>query len=433
MAHDMQLRISMMHKLLRYSAVAWLPLATGIAAGACKQSSESRPPGTWVASEVERDRTPDVSEQARVTLLDNNTERAFDLYRLLGESEDNLVFSPISISLVNAMIYGGARGETAAQMAEALSLELPEDQLHPAFNWLELSLMERGDDDDVRLEIVDAIFSQSGFSFRDSYLELLARNYGAGMALLDFRTEPDQARNEINEWVAKQTGERITELLPDGAISAATVLVLVNAVYFRAPWNTPFNPEATANRVFHAPDGDVTAPMMYGQPQRASYAARDGYQAVALPYRDGAFDMVFVMPEEGRFSEIEAGLDAGMLASIFGALQRQRMELIMPRFEIRTAARLDAILRELGMVDAFTGGADFSGMSDRHDLYLSVVQHEAFIRVDEAGTEAAAATAGGIDLVSMPIRVVLDRPFLFFIRDVETGSVLFMGRVTSPA
>lgn len=424
----------MMHKLLGYSAAAWLFLTTGIAAGACNQSREARPPGTWVGATVERDRSPDVSEQARTTLLENNAELAFDLYRLLGESEENLVFSPISISLVNAMLYGGARGQTAAQMAEALSFELPEDQLHPAFNWLELALLERDDDDEaVRLEIVDAIFSQAGFSFRDAYLDLLARSYGAGMALLDFQNEPDQARSQINDWVAKQTNERITELLPDGTITPATVLVLVNAVYFKAPWNTPFNPSATSDRAFHAPDGDVIVPMMYGQPQRASYALRDGYQAVALPYRGGAFDMVFVMPEEGRFAEIEGRLGAGMLASLFSALQRQRMELIMPHFELRTAARLDSMLRELGMVDAFTRDADFSGMSERRDLYLSVVQHEAFIRVDESGTEAAAATAGGVDLVSIPIRVVLDRPFLFFIRDVETGSVLFLGRVLDPS
>jgi serpin B len=266
-----------------------------------------------------------------------------------------------------------------------------------------------------------------------TYLDLLARNYGAGMALLDFENEPEKARRAINDWVGKQTEERISDLLPEGSISPLTVLVLVNAIYFKAAWLTPFNAAITEQGVFHALSGDVTVPMMSGEPARASFVQGDGFQAVALPYRGETFEMVAIMPNEGRFEAIESQLDGRRLPTLLGSLAPTRISVTMPRFEIRTRVTMNAILQSLGMQNAFTTAADFSGINGRRNLYLSLVQHEAFVRVDEAGTEAAAATAGGVDLISLPQRVVLNRPFLFLIRDVETQSILFLGRVMNPS
>lgn len=363
----------------------------------------------------------------------DETSFAVDVYRRLGETEENLFFSPLGISLTMAMIHGGARGATELQMAEALRFGLPQESLHPAMNWLDATLQSRAESGDFQLNIVNGTFGQEGQTFLDAYLDLLARNYGAGLSLLDFESEPEAAREAINGWVARETQQKIPDLLPEGSIDPMTVLVLVNAMYFKAAWETPFRAQRTQSAVFHAARGDVTVPMMHGEPRGVSYVEGDGYQAVALPYRGKAFDMVIVMPDEERFDEIESTLDGERLVGILDALRLTRVALTMPRFEIRTRASMSRILQDLGMPDAFSPAADFSGITGRRNVYLSMVQHEAFVRVDEAGTEAAAATAGVIDLVSLPMPVVIDRPFLFLIRDVETGTILFLGRVMNPA
>jgi serpin B len=413
--------------------------AAAMAAAACNNPAEpegeaNQTPGTFVSADVEREPAPDVSLEARARLIDDKTSFALDVYHRLREKEANLFFSPFSVSLTLAMIYGGARSETEAQMAQAAHFGLSQETLHPAFNWLESTLEGQDEGSEgFRLSIVNATFGQEGQELLPSYLDLLARNYGAGMALLDFSNEPEDARLAINDWVADQTKDRIPSLLPEGSVSSMTVLVLVNAIYFKAGWHTPFRSNRTAAGVFHAAGGDVTVPMMNGEPKLASYVQGDGFQAVSLPYRGEACEMVIIMPDEGRFEEIESRLDGALLATMLGSLEHTRISVTMPRFEIRTRVTMNDLLQELGMRDAFTSAADFSGINGRRDLYLSLVQHEAFVHVDENGTEATAATAGGIDLVSLPQPVIIDRPFLFLIRDVETRSILFLGRVMNPA
>jgi serpin B len=406
-------------------------------AGACggpKGAKKPPPPGVVVSSDVARELDPAVSPTAKARLIEDQHAFALDVYRELRASEENLFFSPFSVSLTLAMIYAGARGSTEAQMAQALHLGLSQQDLHPAYNWLESTLRRQArDSDGLRLHIVNASFGREGQELLPSYLDVLARSYGAGMALLDFTNRPEDARRAINDWVGKQTEDRIPDLLPQGSISPLTVLVLVNAVYFKAAWHTPFDAARTESGVFHAAGGDVTVPMMTGEPARASYVRGDDFQAVSLPYRGETFEMVVVMPDQGHFDEIENRLDAVRLSALLGWLRPARVAVTMPRFEIRTRATMNQILQTLGMRDAFTSAADFSGIDGQRDLYLSLVQHEAFVRVDEAGTEAAAATAGGIGLVSLPQPVIIDKPFLFLIRHVETGSILFLGRVIDPS
>lgn len=402
-----------------------------LTAAGCGGAAVPEPPGTPVVSDIERESDPSVSADTQSRLVTDETSFALDVYQRLGETEDNLFFSPLSISLTMAMIYGGAQGDTEAQMAEAMHFGLPQEALHPAFNWQESTLQNRAEEHDFRLNIVNATFGQKGMTFLDAYLDLLARNYGAGMSLLDFERTPEAARKEINAWVAERTERKIPDLLPEGTIDPMTVLVLVNAVYFQAAWHEPFHARSTQSAVFHAASGDVTVPMMHGQPEGTSYVQGEGYQAVSLPYRGKAFDMVIVMPDE-QLEAMESTLDAERLRGILQALEPTRIALTMPKFEIRTRASMNQILQDLGMADAFTNQADFSGITGQRNVYLSMVQHEAYVRVDEAGTEAAAATAGVVDLVSLPMPVVIDRPFLFLIRDVATGSILFLGRVTNP-
>ena len=255
------------------------------------------------------------------------------------------------------------------------------------------------------------------------------------MRLVDYDGATEQARKTINGWVSDETHERIPELIPSGAISPATVLVLTNAVYLKAPWARPFRKEDTADAPFHRLDGSsVDVPMMH-QSTKLSFAEGDGYAAVELPYAGNKLAMLLVVPDEGQFDAVMAGMDAAALDGIAAGLSGYQVTLAMPKFEFRTQVGLNDVLSQLGMPTAFGDGADFSGMTTQTDLFISAVLHEAFISVDEEGTEAAAATAVIMDetAAAQPAELTIDRPFIFAIRDTETGAVLFLGSVTDPS
>jgi serpin B len=390
----------------------------------------------------ERVTSPNASTADTSDLVSGNTAFALDLYQAVREGGDNLFYSPYSISLALAMTYAGARGETERQMAETLHFSLPQDRLHPAFNGLDLALASRGegaegrDEGGFRLNIVNALWGQEGYAFLPEFLDLLAENYGAGLRLVDFEGDAESSRVAINRWVEDQTEGRIQDLIREGLLNELTRLVLTNAIYFNAAWSEPFEPDQTQEGVFHLADGgQVTVPMMrrvtsYG------YAEGPGFQAVELPYDGRELSMVVLLPAEGRFGAFEDSLDAGHVDEILGELHPQEVALTMPRFEIESELDLADVLAAMGMPDAFSMAADFSGMDGSDWLFIKDVVHKAFVSVDEAGTEAAAATAVIMQLKGMPgqpVEVTLDRPFLFFIRDVETGAILFVGRVMDPS
>ncbi|OFW64012.1 MAG: hypothetical protein A2135_03870 [Actinobacteria bacterium RBG_16_67_15] len=270
------------------------------------------------------------------------------------------------------------------------------------------------------------------------YLDLLARNYGAGIRLVDFREAAEEARVAINAWVADETNDRITDLIPQGAIDELTRLVLVNAVYLDATWARPFDPEVTFDAPFFRLDGtEVSVATMHAYQMTSQYAAGDGWQAIDLPYTGDELSMVIVVPDSGRFAEVEALIAVGLLGEVRTALDTAIVDLSLPKFEMRNQLSLVEALRSLGIAQAFDPGvADFTGISTEDQLYVSDVIHEAFIAVDEAGTEAAAATAVIIGTTSLPTDIVsleIDRPFLFFLQDRTTGAVLFLGRVVDPS
>lgn len=397
-----------------------------------------------VQSEVPRAMAPEVSAEDLAELAGGNSAFAFDLYQLLKESKDgNLFYSPYSISLALAMTYAGARGETERQMADALHYTLPQDRLHSAFNGLDLELARRGqvaqgkDGGGFRLNIANAIWGQTGYQFLPEFLDTLAESYGAGLRLLDFASDPEEARLTINNWVSDQTEGRIKDLIPPGLIHALTRLVLTNAIYFNAAWAEPFEVESTVDGPFTLLDGgQVTVPMMQGT-ESLGYAEGPGYQAVELPYDGRELSMVILLPEAGGFETFEGGLDAGQVESIVHDLTYRQVALTMPRFEFESEFDLAETLAALGMPVAFSGDADFSGMDGGRNLFISEVVHKAFVSVDEAGTEAAAATAVVMEVMAAlpeePVEVIIDHPFIFFIRDIETGAILFIGRVVDPA
>ena len=397
--------------------------------------------GELLISNKERITSPDVSTTEQALLVEGNSAFAFELYQALREQEGNLFYSPHSISVALAMTYAGARGETAEQMATTLQFLLEQDRLHPAFNWLDIELASRGegaqgkDDKGFRLNIVNAIWGQKDYEFLSDFLDVLAENYGAGLRILDFINETEKSRLTINEWVSDQTEGRIKDLIPQGAIDALTRLVLTNAIYFNAAWEYPFDEDVTADGPFYLFEGgQVSVPMMK-QTEVFGYTEGDGYQAVELQYDGGELSMVILLPEAGNFQAFEEGLQAQQVCDIISDLQPTGIALTMPKFEFDSEFSMKDTLAGMGMPIAFSGGADFSGMTGTLDLHISEVIHKAFVSVDEAGTEAAAATAVIMRESAppeLPVEMTIDHPFIFLIRDIETGAILFVGRVMNP-
>ncbi len=422
---------------IRPSIPTAMPIPTGMpATKVVPQASafvQSNKPRLAMAPASNADLTP---------LVAGNNAFAFDLYRQIGKSDGNLFYSPYSISLALAMTYAGAQDETERQMASALHFTLPPNRLHPAFNNLDLTLAQRGqgakgkDSKGFRLNIVNALWGQQGYNFVPAFLDVLAQNYGAGLRLLDFERAPEESRVTINKWVSDQTENRIKDLIAPGGIVPATRLVLTNAIYFNAAWADQFVPEGTRDGPFNLLDGSqVTVPMMH-KTESFNYAEGEGYQAIELPYDKRELSMVIVLPQAGQFKTVESSLDAAHLTSIVSSMKSTRVGLTMPKFKFDAQFQLADALQALGLSDAFVyGPANFSGMDGTRNLYISQVVHKAFVAVDESGTEAAAATAvimAAGALPEKPVLMTMDRPFIFIIRDIQTGAILFVGRVENP-
>ena len=395
---------------------------------------------TTLQSSLTREMSPAVPAADQTALAQGNTAFAIDLYHQIATEPGNLFFSPASVSIALAMTYAGAVGDTASQMAATMHYDIPAAQLHPAFNWLDLELNSRGegaqgaDGEEFRLHVVNRIWGQKDYGFLGSFLDTLAVNYGAGLAVLDFLADAEAARLVINAWVSEQTEDRIPELIPAGLLTESTVLVLTNAVYFNAAWKLKFDEEYTEAAPFHLLDGGTVDVPLMSQSESFPYVDAADYQAVELPYDGDELSMVIVAPKEGSFATFEAGLTPQVLDGIIGSLQTESIWLLMPRFEVSSEAMLGKTLQGMGMTDAFQYGlADFSGMDGTTQLFIAEVIHKAFVKVNEAGTEAAAATAVVVVGGGIPTEVRIDRPFLFLIRDIQTGTVLFLGRVVDPS
>jgi len=418
------------------------PVSPGPLPPATPGGGSSHPPGSSVAvSDKPRDLSPDAGPEDVSALADGNAAFAFDLYRTLAAGEGNLFFSPYSISVALAMTYAGAAGDTASQMASTLQFTLPQDRLHPAFNAYSLDLQARAQEPTegtpFELSIANSLWGQQGFPFRPEFLDLLGENYDAGMRLVDFAADPEVARLAINQWVSDETREKIQDLIPSGAIDALTRLVLANAINFKAAWLHAFDSDATTTEPFHLLDGStVEVPMMH-QDEPYGYAVREEYRALELPYETGNMAMLIILPDEGQLQTVEEALGSEMLQEIIGNLTYGPVILSLPMFTYESAFSLNDALQNLGMTDAFDPErADFSGMDGTRDLHMGSVLHKAFVSVDEQGTEAAADTAVIMELTSAlpdePITITVDRPFIYLIRDGQTGSLLFVGRMLNP-
>jgi serine protease inhibitor len=366
-----------------------------------------------------------------------------DLYRRLATGTGNVVFSPASVAIALSMARHGARGETAGQMDTILRSISSDD--HPTWmNALDAALSAQsgtykdvaGKDASVTLRIANAPFAQRGMAIVPSYLDTLAQRYGAGLRLVDYMGDTEAARVTINRWVSDQTEARIPELLASGILDQTVRLVLVNAIYLKAPWRTPFTPELTKPGPFTKLDGSSVQVPMMASTGPLPYAAGDGWRAVELPYVGDSLAMTIIVPDD--LASFEGRLDGATLALVTGALSSREVDLRLPKFGLEIRADLVPALTSMGMPLAFDAGrADFSGITTEERLFISNVVHQANIDVDEKGTTAAAATAVVMrESAAMPggsVSLRVDRPFLFAVRDTKTGAILFLGRVTEPA
>ncbi len=371
------------------------------------------------------------------SLVSGNNAFAFDLYMRLAEEEGNLFFSPYSISSALAMTYAGARGETARQMASVLHFGLAPDRLHAALSDLTGMLNAAGKP--YQLSTANALWGQAGYEFLPGFLDVTKKHYDAGFKEVDFMGARELARQTINSWVEARTNNRIKDLIQLKDLSPLTRLVLTNAIYFKGKWKIEFKREATKPLPFHVSTREtVNVPMMH-QVARFNYAENDQAQILEMPYTGGDLSMVVLLPKPGcELAKLEDMLRAEVIGSWLSQLSGAEVEVFLPRFKVEARFVLNEQLQRLGMLDAFDmSRADFSGMTPGPDLYMSSVIHKAFVEVSEEGTEAAAATAVIMNIKAMvadkPHVFRADRPFVFLIRDLRSGSILFAGRLADPA
>jgi serpin B len=365
---------------------------------------------------------------------------AVDLYGQLHSQQGNLFFSPESISTAFAMAYAGARGETASSMATVLHFTLPPGRLHPAMGALLAAMNAKHEG--YELHVADALWAEQDTTFLDSYLKLTQSNYGAGFHKVNFKASPETVRGTINQWVEQQTNNKIQNLIQPGVLTASTKLVLTNAIYFKGDWVAQFDKASTEDADFHLDTArTLKAPLMH---RMGSYHYYDGgtFQALELPYKGNGLSMVVLLPNDtAGLPTLEKSLTAAALNQWIAELQfAPKVILTLPRFTMTQQFELSGALSKLGMPQAFSGSADFSGMTGKPDFTISAAIHKAFVDVNETGTEAAAATAVVMTATAMranvpeppPIVFRADHPFVFLIRDTNTGGILFMGRVADP-
>jgi serpin B len=402
--------------------------------------TEAFTPGQAISAGLPRTASP-VTKTDIAAVVVADTAFGLDLFGVVAE-EYNVMVSPYSVATALSMLYPGAKGTTATEIAEVLHLAVDDATLHAVRSHIDTALATppppMGEEDTrepFTIRLANSAWGQGGYPFLDAYLEVLARHYGAGLRLLDYAGDPEGSRGIINDWVEDATEDRIQDLIPQGAITVDTRLALVNAIWFKANWFEPFDPAATSPGTFILLDGTpIEVPLMHDN-LRTLYADTDSFQALRLPYAGDAA-MVVLLPREGSPAELAASLSVDDVAIEWGEFA---VDVTLPSFEFEADVALKSALQALGMRAAFEGpfgdGADLTGITAVRELYVSDAFHKTFIALDEEGTEAAAATALIISLESapMPATFTADRPFLFWIEHTPTGEMLFLGQVMDPS
>jgi len=390
------------------------------------------------------DKQPDTTNDDNVLggmndFVNSSNDFSFDMYAELNEGGDNLFFSPYSITTALGMAYEGAKGKTAEEMEDVL--DIPEDDGKRLEMMKALQGTLNRDDVSYELGTANAYWLREDGSLLEEYRKAIEDYYLAHGEKLDFAGDPAGSVETINTWVEEQTNDRIKDLLSETDIDALTYLVLTNAIYFKSDWRYQFDAEATEETDFHLSDGtDAKCQMMHMNDDSIDlqYADDDQAQLLRLPYKNDDIFMYVLLPRSGELENVEAKLDITYISTLKADLAGEHVDLSLPKFKFEQKYRLKKNLINMGMPTAFSGGADFSGISDHAaGLYINKVIHQSFVEVNEEGTEAAAATAVVMRELSMepssgPVTFKADRPFIFFIEHEETGQILFMGKVENP-
>ncbi len=435
----------MYHKLittLRLFTFCLLGLAIACSKAENRAENSAQPQYQIAQSPLARDTNPQVSDADFTAVVAGNTDFSLKVFPLLDPGiSSNTVFSPYSVTQAFALLAPGARGNTLSGIEQALSYPLSQDRFNMALNKLDLLLTSEGigslDTTGNQLPMLrnaNAIWVQAGFPIISAYLDTLAVNYGAGIYLVDFTNETEDARGTINAWVEGQTNDKIHDLIPEGGVTSLTRVVLTNAVWFKANWASQFSEASTTNQTFFNQNSSTSSVPFMRQIFTVPYAQADSCQAVDIPYAGNNFSMLVVMPAAGTFESFLSSLTPAVLGDITNHLAAQYTDLSLPKFNFTVSVGMRSLLQSLGMTDAFNRDtADFSGIDGTPDLYVTNVFHKAFISVDEHGTEAAAATGIVVEPTGPPppppLTFTVDHPYIFVIRERQTGLILFIGKV----
>ena len=380
--------------------------------------------------------------EGKATLINANNQFALEFYSHLKDKESgkNIFFSPYSISTALGMTYEGAREATAQEMNSVFHFS-SDDNIRRSSVAAIYNELNKNQSDYI-LSTANALWVQKDYPLLDEVTKVVSEYYGGGLNNLDFVNESEKSRTTINNWIEEETRGKIKEAIQPGMLNTLTRLVLTNAIYFKGSWEMAFDEGATQKEDFQVNDSEtVKVDMMRLKEEEFPYAETEELQVLEMPYKGDNLSMLVLLPKGNDIQSLEQGLDIGKLKGWRDQLKKQKVDVYVPKFQFKSEYQLNEQLKEMGMPLAFTpptenGGADFSGFTGKRDLYIAFVKHLAFVDVNEEGTEAAAATIGGIENTSVNINrhpvFRADHPFIFLIQEKKTGHILFMGKVTNP-
>ena len=363
-----------------------------------------------------------------------NNRFAFDLFEKIQQEGENVFFSPYSISSALAMTYTGAEGTTQQEMQKIFGFANDRQSQAEAFHMLNKHL-DTLNDKTIELNVANSLWCQDNYDFLDEFLNINKKYYQAGIRKVDFRNNHPEARKQINQWVEEETNKKIKDLIKEGTLSPSVRMVLANAIYFNGKWAYPFNKSQTRPEMFYMNENNRKRVLFMHRSVSVKYYEDELAQVVELPYSGKDLSMMIMLPQEvSGIHKLEQKLDTGLYNEYQESMFSKKVDLWLPRFRVETQYNLNQPLKNLGMNSAFSGDADFSGMTGNKELFISDVAHKAFVEVSEEGTEAAAATGAVMSKTSLVKKVEFraDHPFIYLIKDNRTGSILFMGRLFEP-
>ncbi len=376
-------------------------------------------------------------QAAREAVVKGSNNFGLAIYHQLRKEKGNHFLSPLSLAIALSMTLEGARSETAVEMTQVLKLPADENWRQAGFAQIRELINQPGRKSALRL--ANAVWIQEGFPILKNYLEVIASFYDGRATNVDFINHREETRRRINEWTEEKTAGKIKDLIPPGVINSLTRLILTNAIYFRGLWLLPFNPEFTQPEKFYLAEGqEVEVPMMrlLGDRARFPYMETEDFQLLEMLYEGKDISTLILLPRQKDLTYLENKLTYENLEAWKSQLREQRVDVYLPRFKVETKYFLKGNLEALGMARAFSERADFSGINGQKDLFIQQVIHQAFVEVNEEGTEAAAASGVLIGRTAyVPEKKYIfraDHPFIFFIQEKTTGAILFLGRLADP-